>query len=269
VAKISPHANDELHALLRIAPAAASAGAQVPKVLFSGELGSVPLVLQSALSGRNAALLIEQKRLPAGDLQERIATWLERWGRASAQVRELSNKDLEHFVLSPAIELAIEHGPYLDYLRALCSRAVGMKCPFVASHGDLTAANVLLDEYGDLGIADWEAASQDSLPLMDFFYAAADALAAAQGYADRPGAVAACFAADGERASYLNDVRRRLAGALGVDDVVQEVCFHACWLHHAANEARRSAASDGGPFAAILRALVSGPERFRLVAPVR
>jgi hypothetical protein len=242
VAKISPRANEEVHALRTVAPGAARAGARVPSVLSSGELASVPLVLQSAVSGRPAALLIEQKHGVARDLQERIAAWLERWGRSSAQVRELTHADLDRFVLAPAIELsprATGRGPYLEYLRAVCSRAAGARCPFVPSHGDLTVTNIVVDECAELGIVDWEGASEDALPLMDFFYAAADAVAAADGYADRAGAVASCFANGGVHASFVTGLRRRLAEGLGVDDVVQEICFHACWLHHAANEAAR------------------------------
>jgi hypothetical protein len=272
VAKVSPRANDELQALLGIAPAAARAGARVPSVLSSGTLASVPLVLQSAVGGRSAALLIEQRRGVTRDLQERIAVWLERWGRSSAQERQLTSADLERFVLSPTIELgalATGRGPYLEYLRVLCSRAVGARCPFVPCHGDLTAANVVVDERPELGIVDWEEAFEESLPLMDFFYAAADALAAADGYADRPGAFASCFADGGVHASFVARLRRRLAEALGVDDVVQEICFHACWLHHAANEAARSTQSQAGPFVTILQTIASNPERYSLLQPTR
>jgi hypothetical protein len=273
VAKISPRAGEEAQALLTIAPGAARAGARVPNVLSSGQLASVPLVLQSAVGGRSAALLIAQKPGIARDLQERIAAWLERWGRSSAQVRELTHADLERFVLSPAIELAPHttgRGPYLEYMRALCSRVVGDRCPFVPSHGDLTVANIVVDDGPELGIVDWEEASEDSLPLMDFFYAAADALAARHGYGDRPGAFASCYAPDGGvQASFVAGLRRRLAERLGVVDAVQEICFHACWLHHAANEAARSTPAHARPFVTILQTIASDPGRYSLPQPKR
>jgi hypothetical protein len=272
VAKVSRNATAEVHALQKIAPSAARAGARIPTVLYAGALASVPLVLQSAVSGRNAALLVERKRLAARDIQERIAAWLARWGRSSAQVRELTQADLERFVLAPAIELAPRatgRGPYLEYLRVLCSRALGARCPFVPSHGDLTVANIVVDDGPELGIVDWEAGSEDSLPLMDFFYAAADAAAATQAYSDRPGAVASCFAAGGAHASFVAGLRLRLAEALGVADIVQEMCFHACWLHHATNDAARSARSYAGPFVTILQTIASDPERYSLLQPTR
>jgi phosphotransferase family enzyme len=272
VAKVSPGAKAELHALSKIAPAAGQAGAQVPEVLGSGEIGGVPLVLQTALAGRSAALLIEGRQVAPADLQARLAAWLERWGRSSAQAQALRGEHLTQRVLSPAQKLAplvTEYARYDEYLRALCSKAVDATCPSVPGHNDLTAANVLLDEGGDLAIVDWEEASTDSLPLMDLFYALVDAVAARESYADRPGAFASCFSAEGAHAPFVARLRSRLAQELGVDDIAQEVCFHACWLHHAANEAGRSAHSRAGPFVAILQMIAGDPERFRLVAPAR
>ena len=103
VAKISPRARQEHDALRGVAAAAAArAGARVPSAIGSGELGSVPFMLQSALAGRSAALLIERKRLSPGALQERIVAWLERWGRASTHRRELTAHDLRRLIRSPA-----------------------------------------------------------------------------------------------------------------------------------------------------------------------
>jgi aminoglycoside phosphotransferase (APT) family kinase protein len=266
VAKVSQRATDELRALSRIAPLAGRAGVQVPDVLSSGEVGGVPVVLQSALAGRSAALLVKERRVTPADLQAQLTAWLARWGHLSAQGRPLHIEDFEQRILSPAQQLApllIDYARYDQYLRALCSKAVGAACPLVSGHNDLTAANVLLDERGDLAIVDWEEASTDSLPLMDFFYAAVDAVAATESYADRPGAFASCFTAGGAHAQFVADLQSRLAQELGVDDIAQEACFHACWLHHAANEARRSAHPDAGPFVTILRTIARGPERFR------
>jgi hypothetical protein len=54
-----------------------------------------------------------------------------------------------------------------------------------------------------------------------------------------------------------------LANALELDPVVQEVCFHACWLHHAVNEASREADPGAAPFRSILATVADDPERFR------
>jgi len=261
VAKVSPRANDELHGLQAVAPSAASAIVRVPRVLYAGTLGSVPLVVQSAVEGRNAALLIEQKRLAARRLQADLAAWLECWGRSEARVRQVTDRDVQRFVLSPAAELVeagAVHASYLDYLRALCAGVVGSSCTFVPNHGDLTAANIFIARGGELGVVDWEEAQEDSLPLCDFLYAAADAASARESYADRPAAFAACFSRGGESA-YVESLRQRLAEASGVGSELEEICFHACWLNHARNETARSRDGRQGPFVKIVQAVASDP----------
>lgn len=115
--------------------------------------------------------------------------------------------------------------------------------PFVAAHHDLTTANVLVGD--GLGIVDWDAAEAAALPLTDFFYAAADARAAATGFRDRVGAFGATFGPDGKPAPDVAPLLSRLVAALELDPAVVELCFHACWLRHAANEV---AQSGPGPF---------------------
>jgi hypothetical protein len=263
VAKVSPGAASEVRALRDVAPTARGAGARIPDILAAGELGPTPYVLLSALPGRSAALLLAQGQVSARQLQEELAAWLERWARSAATARHLSPDDLQRFVLTPAAELGPRlAGSYHDHLRSLCAEVSGKPCPDVPAHGDLTVANVLLGSAG-LAIVDWEKAERNSLPLVDFLYAATDALAAEEAYADRLGAFSSCFAPDGAHAAAVGSLLRRLAAAASIDASVQELCFHACWLHHAANEARRSPA-DVGPFGAIVQAIARDPTRYRL-----
>jgi hypothetical protein len=263
VAKVTPGVLKELDGLRTVAPTAARAGVRVPSVLATGRVGDAPVLLQSALGGQVAADLLARGRLSPGVLQERLASWLGRWGQLSGRQRPIEGFDLERLVLSPAARLLPDEGAYLGYLEELCARASGTSCLFVASHGDLTAANILLDDPAELGVVDWEEASDQELPLMDFFYAAADAVAAVERYADRPGAVRACFAFDAEGVPSARPFANELARSLTLDDVVQEICFHACWLRHAANESARKDASGVGPFGSILRAIAGAPERYR------
>jgi hypothetical protein len=267
VAKVSARATDELDALRAVAPSAGHAGAHVPRVLAGGTIGITPFVLQSVVPGRSAAQLVAGRRLSVGDVQKRLAAWLGRWARATIQVRELGAADLERLLLTAARGLADPgRRAYLDYVEALCARAAGERCPLVSGHGDLTLANVLVDDAGRIGIVDWEGASRESLPLMDFFYAAVDAVAAESGYADRVGAFGSCFGTDGAHSAAVADLRRRLARELHLDELVQELSFHACWLHHAANEARRAPGAPAGPFGRIVDTIARDPGRYgRLV----
>ena len=262
VAKVSPRAADELRGLVEVAPAAARAGVRVPQVLWSGGLGPAEALLQSALPGRSAARLVERGRLDPGDLLRRTSGWLERWARAEARPRPIEREDLDRLVISPARRLCGGLPGYVDYLSGLCARAVGATCAFVPCHGDLTLTNILVEEDDDLAVLDWEEASADGLPLTDFFYTAADAAAAVHGYTDRTGAVRACFAAEGERTPFVRQLLDRLAAALGLEAIVQEICFHACWLHHAWNEERRGSDPVERPFRSILELLGDDVEGF-------
>jgi hypothetical protein len=262
VAKVSPQAPDERRALLDVAPGAARAGVRVPEVLWAGRLGSAEGLVQSALAGTSAARLVGRGRLDPGELHARLGAWLERWSRDAARQRPLGQADVDRFVLSPAGRLAGANRAYLDYLTALCTRALGSSCSFVPTHGDLTAANVLVGRDHDLGILDWEEAAEEGLPLMDFLYAAADAVAAVDGYRDRVQAFRSCFSPAGVHTASIEGLRSRLARALAIDDAVQEVCFHACWLHHASNEHARSAGSPSGPFVTIVQVIAGAPDWF-------
>ena len=219
--------------------------------------------MQSVVAGRSADRLIDEGSLAAEDLQTRVGDWLENWNRSTVRICELGEAELERFVFAPLAQipaLATGHAAYVDHLRALAADAVGRRCPLVAAHGDLTAANIVFDSYASLGVVDWEASADNSLPLTDFLYAAVDAVAARAAYADRPGAFVSCFAPDGDAAHFVERLRSRLAAALALDDVLQELCFHVCWLHHAANESTRSPGSRDGPFVTILRAVATDPE---------
>jgi Phosphotransferase enzyme family len=260
VAKVTPGADDELEALRRIAPAAGDAGAHVPVVLASGRLASSPFVLESVVGGRAAAGLVAASSRETHELQGRLGDWLAHWNRACARTRPIGQDDVERLVLAPAFRAGVD-GSYLDFLRSLGARAIGQSCPFVPTHGDLTLANVLV-EGEELGIVDWEHASAESLPLTDLLYAGVDAVAARRRYADRPAAFTSCFAHDGDDAVSLERLRQRSAAGLGLDEVVQTLCFHTCWLHHAANEATRSNDSTPGPFVTILQTIASTPGSF-------
>lgn len=266
VAKVSRHAARELDALRMLAPAAARAGVRVPDVIFSGTLNGRPWVLQSAVAGNIAARMLEQRRLTPGELHELLAEWLVRWGRLSRRERPIRRAELERLVLSPAARLLPDQSGYRQHLSALCAQAVGLRCPFVANHGDLTTSNILIDETLGLGVVDWEEASAEALPLTDYFYATADAVAAVGGYTDRPRAFVLCFGIDGEHTQNVRRLTHRVADALDVDDRLREICFHACWLHHADNEASRRDGNGVGAFASILRRVAAEPERF---APTR
>ena len=121
--------------------------------------------------------------------------------------------------------------------------------------------NMLLGEQGRLGVVDWESARENGLPLVDFFYAMADAVTIARGYTDRSKAFKACFVAGGTYARMVSQFATRLRRIVQLPDEMVEFCFHACWLHHAANEHRAAGPSDPRPFLKIVQWLALNRSR--------
>lgn len=263
VVKLGGVARREVDALRAIAPGAALDGVSVPGLIDERQLGGLPLIVETSLPGMLARNVLHGSGEAADGLLRRLARWLAEWNRATRTERIFTADDAERMVLAPARALASSwsEGPgYLERLARLCERRVGRHATFVASHNDLTAANVVMAEGETIGIVDWERAERESLPLGDLVYAAADFTAAVDGYQDRAAAFAATFGARGSR--------RRLAGELvaaatrdnRLDAELAELCIHACWLGHAENERRSEDTSGERPFLDILRAVAGGRE---------
>jgi hypothetical protein len=235
----------EAETLRELGAAARAAGARVPEPIRAGAVAGLPLLVESVVSGKPASSHLTPSRIAA--YLDELVGWLERWNVATARPRPLGQAELDRAVFAPlrALELDGEHRRRLE---ERCRRAEGRSVPFVAAHHDLTTANVLVGN--GLGIVDWDAAEAAALPLTDFFYAAADARAAADGFRDRVGAFARTFAADGTPAGDVEPLQARLVATLGLEPDVVRFCFHACWLRHAANEL---AQSGPGPFVEISR----------------
>jgi hypothetical protein len=248
----------EAATLARLGPGARSAGAQVPQPLLLGRINDHPVLLQTVVCGQPLASLLASrpKRLP--ELMDYLAVWLERWNRSTVAIRPLDLGLLDRELLAPATLLGplLERGrEYRDWLTERCAAVAGMPVPLVATHNDLTMRNVFLTEQGRLGVIDWEAAREEGLPLVDFLYAVTDAAAAVRGYVDRPKAFEACFAPRGAHAKAVTQFLGRLRCAVEIPDEVAELCFHACWLHHAANEHRLGRSRGLGPFIEMVQQL--------------
>ena len=248
VAKVSPVAERLEHesgALETLAKAARSAGAEVPRPLGRSVLGSgTSVVLQTPVAGRVLAEHVAGRPARFERALERIAAWLLEWQQSSARGAALAPRIEEVLAAATTVAAMLDSGEeYLGRVRALAAR-VEAAIPLVAAHQDLTAINVL-DDDGRLGIVDWEHARADGLPLTDLLYAAADLSAAVGRYADRRGAFLDCFSEDGRWRSLLAHAERRVARGLGFSEEAADLCFHACWAHHAANELRASGGEPG------------------------
>jgi hypothetical protein len=213
-------------------------------------------LLETPIGGRSAAVILGDAphRLP--EFHDHIAGWLERWNGSTVVKRSFDEARLVDDIIAPARLLAplVRDGEdYVAWLTARTAELRGSDAPFVATHNDLTMSNLLLTDSGRLGIVDWEASSHDGFPLVDFLYAAADAAAAVHRYDDRVQAFLDCFSDEGRHAGQVRLLNARIAEALELEPALQELCFHACWLHHAANEHRSSRPGEPRPFLEILR----------------
>jgi hypothetical protein len=236
VVKVGSEAGAEAAALRTFGASARSAGVDVPDVVADGTLGRQPMTAQTFVAGTSALETVRGSVSHAEATLRGLAGWLERWNAATVFRRAFTEEDVERLLTSArAVGGEVEL-----HTRRLAQASVGTPIPVVAAHNDLTSVNVLVQE-GALGVVDWSSARSECLPLGDLAYAAADLAAAVDGYRDR----VASFKR-GELAETSTLLIRRVADTLALDPKAMDLCLHACWLRHAANERRP------GPFREIL-----------------
>jgi hypothetical protein len=234
-----------------LGPSARNAGAQVPLRLSLGRVNGHPVLLQSMIGGQSIVSLLRSEPRRLQEILTRLVSWLESWNRCTMVRRPLDRQLLEKELLTSAalLEPLLEQGgEYRNWLAERYVPFTGASVPLVATHNDLTMWNLLLGEEGRLGVIDWEFACERGLPFVDFFYAVTDAVTATLGYDDRLKAFQECFALDGTHARMVGQFLTQLRRVVQIPDEIVDLCFHACWLHHAANECRSTGPSDRRPF---------------------
>jgi hypothetical protein len=238
----------EVEGLKLAAGSASNRGVRTPGLLVAGNLHGRPYLVEEVVAGERAAELVERDSSELLHLLPALAAWLLQWHRATARWRQITDEDVERHLLGPARALrqALAAGEACEArLEALGHRLAGKAMPFVATHGDLTMVNVLLDARGSIGIVDWETAAPSGLPLADFFYAAVDAVAASERYADRLAAWTACFEPGGPHSGLVGRLRDQLVAELSLEADQVDFSFQATWLRHALAE--RSEQSKAAP----------------------
>lgn len=229
--------------LKALGPGFERCGLAVPHLLDSYTKNRLSTLIESDVPGRPMASLIrEGHHRNLGKIADRLGEWLACWNKHTLRHIELTSQLAEQLILSAARPLAgsIDRGSaYFEWFSREAGRLVGAKVPLVAAHNDLTMANVLGDAAGIRSIVDWEATSIEGLPLTDFRYAVCDA-AAAIGKCDRATAFRASFLKGGQHRSLVDQSEAALRKLVGGPPEWLELCIHAGWLRHAANEQARS-----------------------------
>jgi hypothetical protein len=234
---------------------AASMGVRVPRVLRQVTLNGASATIEEALHGRPAASTLAAK----GDehalqLLADLEQLLLHWSRASLGEplleRRLRRETIDRAkALQPIVDGG---GGYVERLEALLRDEVGGRV--VAAHNDLTTWNILVDDTSGLAVLDWDEAEAEGLPLVDFTYAAVDALTVA-GDGDRLAAYRRCFG-EGSVGTSVGEALGRLATVAQLTPAAAELCLHACWLRHASNE--RARGDQPAPFLELVREVAAG-----------
>lgn len=223
--------------LNRLGPMAQAAGARLPQVLGERQLGSRAAQFTTFVPGKRAVRMVLGHPGKAIRILEQIADWLESWNRATVGWRCVDQSDLERELLAPAKLLApsIKGGAeYAAWLKNESNRVRGLRVPFVATHGDLTMSNILVDDGPRLGVVDWETSCEAGLPLVDFYHAAVDAAICTMAIRNESEGFSACVDGGGWLQPTFKRLEKRLTEALDVPEKWRLLCFHACWLEHAA-----------------------------------
>ena len=252
---------DEPSLIARLGPKAQEGGARVPAVRRTESIGGSSVVLEEVVEGTPAAVILASRPRAATRIVELVADWLGHWNALTIGLSG-GSEWIEREVLTPARRILpiLEHGPeYLSWLAARCT-SLGSRMPLVATHNDLTSWNMLVDPDANaapLGVVDWAEAREESLPLVDFYYAVTDIALVESPGARRLEALQSWLAPVGSFAPYVRPLLRRLQHQLALTDEVAEICLHACFIGHAANELDRSAPTDPREFGEIASWLAS------------
>jgi hypothetical protein len=272
VAKITPLTSrtlvHEAAILKRLGASARDAGAQVPQALYLDRIGQCQVLLESAMPGRPAATLLAARSVQLHDVLELLTSWLARWHRKTLVSQQLDGDRLRRAIGAPIATLAPllpNCDAYTQWLGQRCEEAIGIEAPLVATHNDLTMWNVLLGKDAHLSIVDWEEGAVQGFPLVDFFYAVTDAVAVAAEDGNRLGAFKACFTDAGRYTSSIRRLVQQMHQAIPIPQPIGELCFHICWLRHAANEQQACRKPGARPFLRIIQWLAQHPDTFKSI----
>jgi hypothetical protein len=261
----APLLKQEARVLQELSSSARQAGARVPVILGSQHGDRHSSLLLSFLPGRPASDLLALQPGRFFSMMNRIVAWLENWHRATVSIRPLERQQVEQTLLVPLDRLAPSirgAEKYRDWLVRRCQEVVGNPAPLVAVHYDLTMANLLFDERGPFAVVDWETACRESWPLVDFYYAVTDAVRVTAGCPSWVEAFRTCFLSQGSFSARVAAWQTRLQSAVDLSPRIAELCFHACWLHHACNEQQANQPGKPRPFLEIVQWLATDDSRF-------
>jgi hypothetical protein len=219
-----------------------------PRVLFTREVGGVPLLGETALSGRPLDSLLTRRTLRAWS--HKVSDWLTDLGEGRA-VRQSAH--WRETVIEPVFSRFLQRfgsavDPGLLAQTEEILRTIGV-LPAVPEQRDFGPWNLLVTSDGELAVLDWESAELEGLPALDLLYYLAYAGFNVDDAHDSRSRVAS-YRRSLDPGTHTGAIRAecvaRYLGVLGVDPAQLKPLQVLLWLIHAESEFRHAKADAGG-----------------------
>jgi hypothetical protein len=219
-----------------------------PRVLFTREVGGVPLLGETALSGRPLDSLLTRRTLRAWS--HKVSDWLTDLGEGRA-VRQSAH--WRETVIEPVFSRFLQRfgsavDPGLLAQTEEILRTIGV-LPAVPEQRDFGPWNLLVTSDGELAVLDWESAELEGLPALDLLYYLAYAGFNVDDAHDSRSRIAS-YRRSLDPGTHTGAIRTecvaRYLGVLGVDEAQLKPLRVLLWLIHAESEFRHAQADVGG-----------------------
>jgi hypothetical protein len=256
VAVKAPRVEEAAAGVRREAAALASVAADraepirgVPRILSLRETDGIPLLSQTALSGRPLESVLARRNLGTWSLK--VADWLAALGQGGPTVPAAQWRET---IVEPAL------GGFADRFGQVADpgllregegivRAIGA-LPRVPEQRDFGPWNVLVTPAGELAVLDWESAEVEGLPALDLLYYLTYACFTVDRARDTAGRLASyrrLLDASTRTGAVHRDCLARYLDTLGLVGTPLAPLRVLLWLIHAQSEFRRAAADAAGP----------------------
>jgi hypothetical protein len=222
--------------------------AGVPRVVFlERRVGRLALG-ETALEGRPSEDLTQRR---FAELAESVTDWLVELAHGARPEprgewwHRLVEVPLARFERSFAD--VVERGEIVDTRDALSSLP---DLPFVCEHRDCSPWNVLVDDRGEIALADWESSEPSGLPALDLVYFLTYGSFLVEGALESGTTIDAYERSLDPRTptgAVVAECERSYCQRLGLHPTALQPLRLLCWIIHAASEYRRLEFDQAGP----------------------
>jgi hypothetical protein len=239
----------EATALERLAEGRVGPVQGVPRILFRRDVDGLPLVGETALTGRPLESLLTRRNLGAWSMK--VTGWLAALASAAPLLPGVYWRDT---IVEPVLCRFVElFGGVIDRgLLRECEgivRAIG-SLPQVPEQRDFGPWNLFVTPAAEIAVLDWESAALDGLPALDLLYYLTYAsfnVDRAQHLEGRVVSYRRSLDPSTPTGAVRHACLTRYLDVLGLEREVLAPLRVLVWLIHAQSEFRHAAADAGGP----------------------